>query len=469
MVEIRHEDPQWAAVLDDIKSQINRQQFETWFREVHLLSLNEDLARLGVPSVFLRDWIQNYYVEVIQGAITSITGTSPSVEVTVVDAPEQRASATGTPAPANATEPAWTAVPFEPDQDGLRLSSQYPGFRSDVILNPHYMFDGFVVGPSNKLPHAAVLAVAAQPSTAYNPLFLHGSVGLGKTHLLHAVCHALLSRRKDLRILYLSCETFTNQFIAAVKSGNIGNFRYRYRHVDVLVIDDIHFLAKKEQTQEEFFHTFNMLYNSGGQIVLSSDSSPKEIPTLEDRLVSRFKWGLVAEIEPPDFETRMLIVKRKSKLRGADFPDGVCEFVADRITANIRELEGAVLKVLSVADLHERPVDVEIAREALRSLTAPAKRKITVEKIIEIVTRYYDVRQADLQGRRRSKSIAFPRQVCMFLARLLTNHSLEEIGGYFGGRDHTTVIYATEKIDKLKGVDRRFKEELDRLIHELQA
>ncbi|MHC4860485.1 MAG: chromosomal replication initiator protein DnaA, partial [Planctomycetota bacterium] len=401
--------------------------------------------------------------------IQSVTGSSPSVEICIVETGDAPLATEAHNGSRPAGEHAWAAVAVESDQDGLRLSSQYPGFRSDVILNPHYTFDGFVVGPSNKLPHAAALAVSSQPATAYNPLFLHGSVGLGKSHLLQAICHAVLSRRKDLRILYLSCETFTNQFIASVKSGNIGNFRYRYRHVDVLVIDDIHFLAKKEQTQEEFFHTFNTLYNSGGQIVLSSDSSPKEIPTLGERLVSRFKWGLVAEIEPPDYETRMLIVKRKSKLRGKDFPDDVCEFVADRITANIRELEGAVLKVLSVADIHERPVDMEIAREALRSLTSPAKRKITVEKIIEAVTRYYDVRQADLQGRRRSKSIAFPRQVCMFLARLLTNHSLEEIGGYFGGRDHTTVIYATEKIEKMKTADRRFKEELARLIHDLQS
>ena len=469
MVEIQHGDSRWTAGLEDIRRQVKRQQFETWFREVQLLSLNPDLVRLTVPSVFLRDWIQNYYLDTIRGAISTVTGTSPAVEISIVEQGESAPPPAPTGAPPIAPAPGWSGIPVEADQEGLRSSATYPGFRSDVILNPHYTFDGFVVGPSNKLPHAAALAVSAQPSTAYNPLFLHGSVGLGKTHLLQAICHAILTRRKDLKILYLSCETFTNQFISAVKSGNIGNFRYRYRHVDVLVIDDIHFLAKKEQTQEEFFNTFNTLYNSGGQIVLSSDSSPKEIPTLEERLVSRFKWGLVAEVEPPDYETRMLIVKRKAMLRGLDFPDGVCEYIADRITANIRELEGAVLKVLSVADLLEKPVDVDVAREALRSLTTPAKRKISVEKIIESVTRYYDVKQADLQGRRRSKSIAFPRQVCMFLARQLTNHSLEEIGGYFGGRDHTTVIYATEKIDKLKGLDRHFKEELDRLVHELQS
>jgi chromosomal replication initiator protein len=363
----------------------------------------------------------------------------------------------------------WAAATAVSGQSGLRRDARYPNFLSDVLLNDHYVFDNFVVGPSNKLPHAAAVAVADQPALAYNPLFLHGSVGLGKTHLLQAVCHTLLGRRRDMKILYLSCEFFTNHFISAVKSGDLLSFRNCYRHADMLLIDDINFLARKEQTQEEFFHTFNALYNSGKQIVLSSDSPPKEIPTLEERLVSRFKWGLVAELEPADFETRMLIVKRKSRIRNEEFPDDVCEFIADRFTSNIRELEGAILKVIGVSRLHERRVDLALAKEALRPLLAPSRRKVTIERIISEVTRHYEVRQADLQSRKRSKSIAFPRQVCMFLARRLTDHSLEEIGGYFGGRDHTTVIYATDKIGRLWSKDRKFKEEMEVLIQEIEG
>ena len=468
MTGVASPDSTWIAVLDEIRKGVNRQQFETWFRKLRPLSVHAELVRVGVPNLFLKDWLQNYYLDVIRSSLSRVLGENPALEIVVCEdvaepQPAALPSVEVQPAPTNG----WSAVPGELEQAGLRRSPKYPNYLSDVLLNDHYTFDNFVVGPSNSLPHAAALAVADQPARAYNPLFLHGSVGLGKTHLLQAICHAILSRRKDLKILYLSCETFTNQFISAVKSGNLRNFRFRYRHVDLLLIDDIHFLARKEQTQEEFFHTFNTLYNSGSQIILSSDSQPKEIPTLEERLVSRFKWGLVAEIEPPDFETRMLIVKRKSRIRNFDFPDDVCEFVAERFSGNIRELEGAILKVISVAELTGKKVDLDVAREALRPLLAPTKKKITVERIIDVVTRYYDVKQTDLQSRKRSKSIAFPRQVCMFMARRLTNHSLEEIGGYFGGRDHTTVIYAAEKIRKLFAKERAFKEEIESLIQDV--
>ncbi len=468
------QDSRWRSVLTCIRGEVNRQQFETWFRELQPVSFHTDLVRLAVPTAFLRDWLSNYYDDVLQKAVRQVAGGEPALEI-IVDETLSKAARAPTPVAEQTPEPverpaaSWSAAPGDPDEAGLRRSSRFPQFLSDVLLNDRYTFDNFVVGPSNKLPHAAALAVADQPARAYNPLFLHGSVGLGKTHLLQAVCHSILMRRKDLKILYLSCETFTNQFIAAVKSGNLRNFRYRYRHVDLLLIDDINFLARKEQTQEEFFHTFNALYNSGSQIILSSDSSPKDIPTLEERLVSRFKWGLVAEIEPPCYETRMLIVKHKSRVLGLVFPDDVCEFVAERFSGNIRELEGAILKVISVAKLLDRAVDLEVARSALRNLITPKQKKITVDRIIDVVTGYYDVKQTDLQSRKRSKSIAFPRQICMFLARQLTNHSLEEIGGYFGGRDHTTVIYATEKIRKLFGKERKFKEEVESLIQDIQG
>jgi chromosomal replication initiator protein len=467
MTEYNSRPSLWAEVLKGIRSNVSRQQFETWFSKIHAVSLDGDKARLAVPNHFLRDWLNNYYRDILQREISRVTNGDPDVEI-VVREPEHMVN-TETSAPVTPSSPIWSATPIDPDQVGLRPHPKHPHFISDVLLNESYNFANFVVGPSNKLPHAAARAVAEQPSSAYNPLFFHGSVGLGKTHLLQAICHSVLAERRDLKILYLSCETFTNQYISAVKSGNLRNFRYRYRYVDLLLIDDINFLQRKEQTQEEFFHTFNTLYNQGKQIVLSSDSPPKEIPTLEERLVSRFKWGLVAEIEPPDYETRILIVRHKARMRGIEFPPEICEYIADRFTGNIRELEGAILKVVSVATLNDRPVDLHVARDALRPLLAPARQKVTVERIIEAVTRFYDVKQADLQSRKRSKSIAFPRQICMFLARRLTNHSLEEIGGYFGGRDHTTVIYGTEKIRGLFAKDRKVKSEIETLIQEIQA
>ncbi len=471
MEALKVSDPRWDALLTSVRGEVNRQQFETWFRELRPVSFHADLVRLAVPTVFLREWLHNYYEDVLISAIRHAVGGEPDLDIVIDKSLKQHAAPTPVNPQADFPKPeaSWTAMPGDPDEAGLRRNSKYPQFLSDVLLNDRYTFDDFVDGPSNQLPHAAAVAVGDQPARAYNPLFLHGSVGLGKTHLLQAICHSILVRRKDLKILYLSCETFTNQVIAAVKSGNLRNFRYRYRHVDVLLIDDINFLAKKEQTQEEFFHTFNALYNSGCQIVLSSDSSPKDIPTLEERLVSRFKWGLVAELEPPCYETRMLIVKHKARVRGHPFPDDVCEFVAERFSGNIRELEGAILKVISVASLLKRPVDLEVARDALHSLIAPTQRKITVDRIIDVVTRFYDVKQTDLQSRKRSKSIAFPRQIGMFLARQLTNHSLEEIGGYFGGRDHTTVIYAADKIRKLCAGERKFKEEVETLVQEIQG
>jgi len=346
---------------------------------------------------------------------------------------------------------------------------RYRNFRSDVILNEDYRFENFVVGPSNHLPHAAALAVANAPGNAYNPLFLHGAVGLGKTHLLQGICASVLAKRPDARILYLSCETFVNQFIAAVEAGELGDFRYRYRHVDMLLIDDIHFLARKERTQEEFFHTFNTLYNSRKQIILSCDSPPREIPTLEERLVSRFKWGLVAQIEPPDHETRVSIVRRKARRRRVDLPDEICQLIADHISTNVRELEGAVLRVIGYASLTNKPLSLDLATEALRDVIQHAERKVTIESILRNVSEHFGVKTSELIGKRRHKSISRPRQVCMYLCRRLTDYSLVEIGGQIGGRDHTTVIYANDKIAREIQTNTRLREDLDILTRRIRA
>jgi chromosomal replication initiator protein len=315
-----------------------------------------------------------------------------------------------------------------------------------LLLNPDYAFDQFVTGPCNRLPHAASIAVAEQPGKAYNPLFIHGGVGLGKTHLLQAVCQKLLERESDARILYLSCDTFINQFITAIESNDMNNFRQRYRHVDVLMIDDIHFLAGKVRTQEEFFHTFNTLYQGHKQIIVSADCPPSEIPELEERLVSRFNWGLVARIEKPCYETRVAILQKKARMRGLTLPEDVVCYIATKAENNTRELEGAINTVQGLSLLHNGRIDLELAKAALGETATPEQKLITMQQIFDVVTTYYNVRLSDLQGKRRHRSIAFPRQVCMYLARRHTRYSLEEVGGYFGGRDHSTVLHAVRTV-----------------------
>jgi chromosomal replication initiator protein len=324
---------------------------------------------------------------------------------------------------------------------------------SDVGLNPGYRFDTFVVGPCNRFAHAAAVGVSESPGKTYNPFFIHGNVGLGKTHLMQSLCHAMLERDPEVRILYLSCETFVNHFIGALENGDLHEFRNKYRNVDVLVVDDIHVLANKDRTQEEFFHTFNTLYNAGKQIVLSSDSPPKDIPTLQGRLVSRFKWGLVTEMEPPCYETRMAILKRKSRERGRELPDDVARLLAERIDTNIRELEGAVTKVLGYAALASQPVSADLARECLGELFEKRAGMPSMEDVLRVVTQHFSLRLSDIQSRKRTAAIAYARQVGMFLARRVTRLSLEEIGGYFGGRDHSTVLYAIQKITRMVKTD----------------
>jgi chromosomal replication initiator protein len=336
-----------------------------------------------------------------------------------------------------------------------------------VPLNPDYIFENFVTGPCNRLPHAASVAVSDQPGQAYNPLFIHGGVGLGKTHLLQAICQQMLDRDPSKRILYLSCDSFINQFINAIETGEMNQFRYRYRHVDMLVIDDIHFLAGRDRTQEEFFHTFNTLYQGHKQIILSADCPPSEIPELEERLVSRFNWGLVARIEKPCYETRLAILQKKARLRGLTLPEDVACYVAAKVENNTRELEGAITKIQGMANLQQGKIDLDLAKAALGENGSPEKKRITIQQILDAVTKYYNVRLSDLQSKKRHKSIAFPRQVCMYLARRHTRYSLEEIGGYFGGRDHTTVLHAVRTIDADTKEDPEIAEQVTHIDNQL--
>jgi chromosomal replication initiator protein len=313
------------------------------------------------------------------------------------------------------------------------------------------------------------VAVSESPGHAYNPLFVHGSVGLGKTHLLQAICHAVLGRQKRPRVQYLSCETFVNDFMEAVELGQLHTFRYRYRHADLLVLDDIQFLADRERSQEEFFHTFNTLYQSQKQIVLAADCPPEQIPSLQDRLVSRFSWGLVARIDQPCYETRIAIVRKKAKIRQIDLPEPIIQFIASMVSSNTRELEGALLKIVGLSQAYRQPVSMQIAEEALGS-RAPGRsgKRVTIQEILEQVSQEFGARAADIQGKRRTKSIALPRQVCMYLARELTGHSLEEIGGYFGGRDHSTVLHACKTILQLRQDDAQLRQAIEHLTAGLQ-
>jgi chromosomal replication initiator protein len=514
----------WGELLANLRGSLPREQFETWFRRAKLAGASADTLVIAVQNAFARDWLSNYYRESIERAAKHVLGSPRKIEflvspeLTVGALPRPTAASDGETdaslagpiglgqgpsgstrgssgagpngqadqaaaraaqsrtadfdAARSATQPARTSSDLggassrpEPQradtQRGLSPSS-------DVLLSPSYRFDTFVVGPCNRFAHAAAVGVSEAPGKAYNPFFMHGSVGLGKTHLLQSLCRALLERDPGTNILFLSCETFVNHFIAALENGDLQKFRSKYRNVDVLVVDDIHILANKERTQEEFFHTFNALHSAGKQIVLSSDSPPKDIPTLQGRLVSRFKWGLVTEIETPCYETRMAILKRKSRERGCELPDEVARLLAERIDTNIRELEGAVTKVQGYAALSRSPITPELAREALRELFVVRRGAPSLDDLMHVLTEHFNVKAADLQSRRRTNAIAHPRQIGMYLARRITRMSLEDIGGFFGGRDHSTVLYGIQKIENLVREDPELRELLRQLEIQLR-
>ncbi|MEM7307143.1 MAG: chromosomal replication initiator protein DnaA [Planctomycetota bacterium] len=464
----------WNQVQQALQASIKPQQFETWFRRAAIARADDEEVSLAVHNGFTRDWLEKYYRGEIEQAIGAALGPRRVIievdpEITIAPtAPSAAVDGAASAEPQGDTRPS-PPMPARPDAAEVNLGAGGLLHSSDIVLNASYRFDNFVVGPCNRFAHAACVGVAESPGQIYNPLFIHGSVGLGKTHLLQSLCHAILDRDRSSRILYLSCETFVNHFISALENGDLSRFRGKYRNVDLLVVDDIHLLANKERTQEEFFHTFNALYNAGKQIVLSSDSPPVEIPTLQERLVSRFKWGLVTESESPCYETRMAILLRKSRERGRQLPEDVARLLAERIDSNIRELEGAVTKLIGFASLSGRPIDVELVRHCLRDLFASQRREPTMEDIIRVVTERFGVKLSELQSKRRSNAIAFPRQIGMVLARRMTRMSLEEVGSYFGGRDHSTVLHAVRKIERLVEEDPRTRELVADLTLDLQG
>ncbi|MCE2881752.1 MAG: chromosomal replication initiator protein DnaA [Planctomycetaceae bacterium] len=422
-----------------------------WFDDIEPSQIKDGVLRLVVREPVQLRYLQRLGGTYFTEAAQNVTGRLLVVRF-VSPEDEARFEAKGT-------------LPAASDAE----SAERPAWLDEqMLLSPDYTFGSFIVGPGNRLAHAAAQAVVAKPARAYNPFFIHSGVGLGKTHLLHAMCDALLKAQPSLKLCYLSCSAFMDLFHEAVKAGRMTDFRNRFRTADVLVIDDIHFLSKHEQTQEEFFHTFNALYQLGKQIILSSDAAPSDIPDLEERLTSRFSAGMVARIERPCYETRVSILKTKAELHGMQIPDDVPAYIAAKVDTNIRELEGALTRVRGYAMAMGLPITLEVARQAIdgegpsRSGNAPS-----LQAIIDSVTRYYDVKLTDLLSKRRHKSIAMPRQVCMYLARKHTRFSLEEIGGYFGGRDHTTVMHAVRTIEGKANADTKMQAELGSIEQDL--
>jgi chromosomal replication initiator protein len=439
----------WSKVLQDISKKVSKPSFETWLESTQALSLENNTLTIVAPNEFILDWLDNYYRPLISESVTNLTGVQLTLKFILPqhDPPEE----------------VDMSIAFSKKRPNTKPASSGGG--SQGLLNPKYTFESFVVGAGNRFAHAASLAVAEAPARAYNPLFIYGGVGLGKTHLMQAIGHYVLQNNPGARVVYTTSEKFTNEFINAIIDNKVTDFRNIYRNVDVLLIDDIQFLAGKEQTQEEFFHTFNTLHEESKQIVISSDRPPKEIPTLEDRLRSRFEWGLITDITPPDLETRIAILRKKAKAENLDVPAEVLTYIASQINTNIRELEGALTRVIAYSAMINKEITAEMAMEALKDMIpSHHPRQLTVAHIQQVVADHFNLKVEDLKAKKRTKSIAYPRQIAMYLSRELTDSSLPKIGQEFGGRDHTTVIHAHEKIKKDMEQDPSFQKTIQQLI-----
>ncbi|RCX15564.1 chromosomal replication initiator protein DnaA [Fontibacillus phaseoli] len=422
----------WQHILSIINTKLSKPSFDTWFKATKIVSLNDRSIVISAPTTFAVEWLESRYTKLVATTVYEYLGKHVDVSFVIEEssAPEQTQVYKEPPAPVQAEE---------------SVSN---------MLNPKYTFDTFVIGSGNRFAHAASLAVAEAPARAYNPLFLYGGVGLGKTHLMHAIGHYILEHSPSSKVVYISSEKFTNEFINSIRDNRAESFRNKYRNIDILLIDDIQFIAGKESTQEEFFHTFNALHEERKQIIISSDRPPKEIPTLEERLRSRFEWGLITDIQPPDLETRIAILRKKAKAENLDIPNEAMMYIANQIDTNIRELEGALIRVVAYSSLINQDITTHLAAEALKDIIPSSRPKmITIQDIQQKVGEYYNLRLEDFKARKRTKAIAFPRQIAMYLSRELTDFSLPKIGDAFGGRDHTTVIHAHEKITQLLKVD----------------
>jgi len=428
----------WKKICSVLSRELSERSFKTWFEPISLLEVSADSLTLSVPDQYYGKWLEDHYQNLILSSAEEIVGYPLRVAYQVVEPPK--------------------AVPSLP-------SSSPTKERDETLagLNQKYTFDDFVIGPGNRFAHAASVAVSESPAKQYNPLFIYGPTGLGKTHLLQSIAHEMKRRHPEFKILYLSSEKFTNQLISAIQTKSTPQFRAKYRSLDLLLIDDVHFIAEKDSTQEEFFNTFNALYDAHKQIVVTSDRPPREIPGLEERLVSRFGWGLVTDIQPPDFETRVAILKKKMERETVVVPDDVSYFIAGKIKSNIRELEGALIRVVAYCTLTNSKVDVPLAQEILKDSFKEEAQKFTIEGIQKVVADYFNVKVSDLRAKKRTVSIVRPRQIAMYLVRELTTHSFPEIGAYFGGKDHTTVLHSCNKIAGERDRDVAVRSLLDKL------
>jgi len=428
----------WDQILARIETKVNRHSFYTWFRPTTFVAEDQASVTVRVPNALFKDWLTKHYATVITEATAELR--RPQLVVTFVAEPQGDAP----------------TIPLGADEVAALESSPSTAQPGTAGLNPRYTFDTFIVGSSNQFAHAACRAVAEVPSRSYNPLFIYGGVGLGKTHLMHAVGHYVLQHDRNLKLTYISSERFMNEMINAVRYDRVLDFRERYRSVDVLLVDDIQFLAGKEGTQTEFFHTFNALYDSQKQIVLSSDCPPHEIPALEERLRSRFEWGLTADIQSPDLETKVAILKKKAETEAVPLPDNVAMYIAGKIKSNIRELEGSLIRLIAYASLTGQEISLPLAQEVLKNILDHEERAVTIEIIQKFIADYYNLRMVDLKSRNNSKSVAKPRQIAMYLCKSLTHASLPEIGRSFGGKHHSTVIHSIRKVDAQRQKDSDF-------------
>jgi chromosomal replication initiator protein len=434
----------WSYVLEKIKTKISPEQFTTWFTNLRLIKFNEDEIHIYVSNPFCEAWLKNNYMDIISSTINEVANINPDITFIVED---------------------------EKNSSKPELSSRYTsmpiGVEKQTYVNKNYTFENFLAGPCNRLAHAAAFAVCESPGVAYNPLFIHGPVGLGKTHLLQAIYFQLQKHSSRYRISFLPCETFVNHYISTIRSGDWDSFRNRHRQIDVLLIDDVHFLGNSQISREEFFHTFNALYSQQKQIVLSSDCPPEEIPTIEERLISRFRWGLIARIDPPSFETSVAIIQRKATLFNMDISYEVACYLAGNVSTNVREIESSLVNIKKYASLSDNKIDVNLVRQVVHESLKERRNCIGIEDILNTVTKYFGVQISQLHSKRKFKSITLPRQIAMYLARRLTTLSLEEIGGYMGGRDHTTVMHANDKIKNLNKIDRNISATLRKMEKEL--
>jgi chromosomal replication initiator protein len=435
-------DSVWTRLVASASQRLAPAVIDSWVRPCRLLAVEGDHIRIGAPNRFSRDWLTQHHLDALRQAAIEALGGQPRVSIVVDD----------------------TITPTSDDAPPPTPVGRPPTVGNTEGLNPRYTFDTFVVGSSNQFAQAACQAVAELPSKAYNPLFIYGGVGLGKTHLLHAVGHETVRLFQGMTVVYLSSERFTNELINAIRYDRTAEFRARYRTIDLLLIDDIQFISGKERTQEEFFHTFNDLYESRKQIIVSSDCSPKDIPEIEERLRSRFEWGLIADIQPPDFETRVAILKKKAALERVRLADDVAYLIASRVKSNIRELEGSLTRMIAFCALTGREMSVDLAQEVLSDLWGDEEKVITIEQIQRKVSDFFGVKLGDLKAKNRTKAVAFPRQIAMYLARQLTHASLSEVGRAFGGKDHTTVLHAVDKIQTLLQDDPKLRKTVDGLI-----